>query len=57
MITSVFKKSTPLNLSLVVFLVLVFFFIYQFQDFAWTNSSLLIAEKVGILAVLLALSL
>lgn len=54
MITSVFKKSTPLNFTLVVFLILVFFSIYQFQDFSWTNSAILISEKVGILAVLLA---
>lgn len=54
MITSVFKKSTPLNFSLVVFLILVFFFIFQIQDLAWTNSVVLIFEKVGLLTILLA---
>ncbi len=54
MITSVFKKSTPINFTLVVFLILVFFSIYQFQDFSWSNSALLILEKVGLLTFLLA---
>jgi hypothetical protein len=53
MITSVFKKSTPLNLILVVFLMLVFFFIYQFQDLSWTNSLVSIFQKVGLFLVLL----
>jgi hypothetical protein len=54
MITSVFNKSTPLNFSLVVFLILMFFIIYQIQDLSWTNSALMIFEKVGLLSVLLA---
>ncbi|UQD55557.1 DUF6427 family protein [Flavobacterium sp. K5-23] len=54
MITSVFKKSTPLNFSLVVILMLVFFSIYQTQDLEWTNSVLLIIQKAGIFIVLLA---
>ena len=54
MISSVFKKSTPLNLILVVFLVLVFFLIYQFQDFSWLNSSFLIFKKAVLFTVLLA---
>jgi hypothetical protein len=53
MITSVFRKSTPLNFSLVVFLILVFFFVYQFRDASGVNTLLLLAEKFGILAVLL----
>ncbi|SHF85348.1 hypothetical protein SAMN05443549_101580 [Flavobacterium fluvii] len=53
MITSVFKKSTPLNLILVVILMLVFFLIYQFQDSAWTNSVVSIFKKVGLFVVLL----
>lgn len=48
MITSVFRKSTPLNFSLVVILMLVFFLILQFQDLSWTNSSFLILKKVGL---------
>ncbi|KIA86969.1 DUF6427 family protein [Flavobacterium sp. AED] len=54
MITSVFKKSTPLNFSLVVILMLVFFLIYQFQDLSWTNSIFLILKKVALFCVLLA---
>jgi hypothetical protein len=53
MITSVFKKSTPLNLILVVFLILVFFLIYQFQDLTWTNSAFSFFKKVGLFFVLL----
>ena len=48
MITSVFRKSTPLNFSLVVILMLVFFSIYHFQDLSWLNSFLLLSKK-GIL--------
>ena len=47
MITSVFKKSTPLNFILVVILMLVFFLIYQFQDLTWTNSVGSIFKKAG----------
>lgn len=54
MITSVFKKSTPLNFSLVVILMLVFFLMYQFQDISWINSGILILKKAAILSVLLA---
>ncbi|WP_035669002.1 DUF6427 family protein [Flavobacterium sp. 83] len=54
MITSVFKKSTPLNFSLVVILMLVFFLIYQFQDFSWTDSLFLILKKVALFCILLA---
>lgn len=54
MITSVFKKSTPLNFSLVVILMLVFFLIYQFQDLSWTNSLFLILKKVALFCILLA---
>lgn len=53
MITSLFRKSTPLNFSLVVILIISFFSIYQIQDLVWTESSILILQKVGILVVLL----
>ena len=53
MITSVFKKSTPINLILVVFLMLVFFLMYQFQDSAWTNSGFLISKKSVLFIILL----
>lgn len=53
MITSVFKKSTPLNLILVVILMLVFFLIYQFQDLTWINSLVLSLQKSGLFLILL----
>jgi hypothetical protein len=53
MITSVFRKSTPLNLILVVILMLVFFLLYQIQDLTWTNSPFLIFQKAGLFVVLL----
>lgn len=54
MITSVFKKSTLLNFSLVVFLILFFDFIYQIQDLAWSNSTTLVFKKLAIGIVILA---
>jgi hypothetical protein len=53
MITSLFKKSTPLNFSLVVILILSVFLVYQTQDLVWIESNLLIIQKVGLLFVLL----
>ncbi|MEO8253236.1 MAG: DUF6427 family protein [Flavobacterium sp.] len=57
MITSVFRKSTPLNFSLVVFLILFFDFIYQIQDLAWSDSTILVFKKIGIGLVILASAL
>lgn len=54
MITSVFRKSTPINLLLVVILMLVFFLIYQFQDISWTISAGSIINKGLLFIVLLA---
>jgi hypothetical protein len=53
MITSVFKKSTPFNFSLVFIFILVFFFLYQIQDLSWTNSYTSILQKTGLLCLLL----
>lgn len=53
MITSVFRKSTPINLFLVVILMLVFFFIHLFQDLSWTNSVVSILQKGGLFLILL----
>lgn len=53
MITSVFKKSTPFNFSLVVILMLVFFSIQAFQNAAWLEEPFLIVQKV--ISVLLLL--
>lgn len=54
MIASVFKKSTPLNYALIVFLVLFFFFIYQIQDTSWMSSGVMLLKKGFSLLVLLA---
>lgn len=54
MITSVFRKSTPINLFLVVILMLVFFFISLFQDLSWTNSVVSIVKKIGLLLILMS---
>jgi len=52
MITSVFRKSTPLNYSLVVILILVFFFMFQFQEPSWMSSSFLAFQKISLLCFL-----
>ncbi|RZJ49442.1 MAG: hypothetical protein EOO44_18260 [Flavobacterium sp.] len=54
MITSVFRKSTPLNYSLVVILILVFFFLYQIQDPSWISSSFLAFQKISLLCFVFA---
>ncbi|KAF2336447.1 DUF6427 family protein [Flavobacterium daemonense] len=54
MITSVFKKSTPLNYSLVVILILVFFFLFQIQDPTWITNYFLAFQKVSLLCFILA---
>ena len=54
MITSVFKKSTPINYSFIGLLMILFFFVYQFQDAKWTNSLVEIVKKVALLAVIFA---
>ncbi|WP_369618083.1 DUF6427 family protein [Flavobacterium sp. CFS9] len=54
MITSVFKKSTPLNYSLVVILILVFFFLFQIQEPSWITSYFLVFQKVSLLCFILA---
>lgn len=54
MITSVFKKSTPLNYSLVVILILVFFFMFQIKDSSWVTSYFLAFQKVSLLCFILA---
>ncbi|WP_374505877.1 DUF6427 family protein [Flavobacterium sp.] len=54
MIASVFKKSTPLNYALTVFLVLFFFFIYQIQDTSWIASGVLLLKKAFTFLVVLA---
>jgi len=54
MITSVFKKSTPINYSFIGMMLILFFFVYQFQDTNWTNSLLETAKKVSLLLIIFA---
>ena len=54
MIASVFKKSTPLNYALIVFIVMFFFFIYQIQDPSWLSSGVMLLKKGFSLLILLA---
>ncbi|WP_309640601.1 DUF6427 family protein [Flavobacterium sp.] len=54
MITSLFRKSTPLNYSIVILGVLFFFFLYQIKHVTGNNSLLHIAIKMGLLAVIFA---
>lgn len=53
MITSVFKKSTPINLILVVLLLVVFFLMYHFALGSATNSSLGILKNSGLFLLVL----
>ena len=53
MITSIFKKSTPINYSLLLILILVCFSIVQFQDTNWFNSVIEIAKKAVVFGLIL----
>ena len=52
MLASVFRKSTPINYTLIVIIVLLMFFLYQIQDLTWTLSYIEIGKKIGILALI-----
>ena len=54
MITSLFRKSTPLNYSIVILGVLFFFFIYQIKHVSGNNSMLHIVLKFGLLGIIFA---
>ena len=54
MITSFFKKSTPINYSLVGILIIIFFFVFQFHQSLGLHSSFEIAKKTVVLVLLLA---
>ena len=47
MITSVFRKSTPLNFALVVIFLLLFFLVVQLQETSWMSSYFLLCKKVA----------
>ncbi|MCA0348423.1 MAG: DUF6427 family protein [Bacteroidetes bacterium] len=54
MITSLFKKSTPINYSLVVLLLIIFFLLIQFHAESHLSSAFSMFNKISILAILLA---
>ncbi len=54
MITSLFRKSTPLNYSVVILGVLFFFFVYQIKHVTDNNSFWHITIKLSLLGVLFA---
>jgi hypothetical protein len=54
MITSLFRKSTPLNYALVALFMLFFFFLGHFQDVNGMESPIVIVQKTGLFFLLLA---
>ena len=54
MITSFFRKSTPLNYSVVILGLLFFFFFFQIKHVTNNNSLLHIGLKCGLLGILFA---
>jgi hypothetical protein len=54
MITSIFKKSTPINYSLIGILTIILYFLYQFQNPTGINSWNEIAKKAGALVLIFA---
>jgi len=54
MITTIFSKSRPFNYILVTGLLIICFFLYHLQQNQWMDSALMIAEKAGLLALLIA---
>jgi len=54
MITSLFRKSTPLNYSLVIIGVVFFFFLYQIKHLVPHTSGILLGIKIGLLGIIFA---
>ncbi|MEN9336882.1 MAG: hypothetical protein RLZZ500_1869 [Bacteroidota bacterium] len=54
MFTTIFKKSTPINYSLIVLSTLVFYFLYQFHVGLAIPGWMGISEKVGVLVLIFA---
>jgi hypothetical protein len=54
MITSIFKKSTPINYSLIGILTIILYFVYQFHSPTGINSWNEIAKKAGALVLIFA---
>ena len=54
MITSLFRKSTPLNYAIVLLAVVFFFFLYQIQHVTSANSTWHMAMKWSLLGIIFA---
>ncbi len=54
MITSLFRKSTPLNYSIVILGILSFFFLYQIKYASGANTMLHIGLKMSLLGIVFA---
>ena len=54
MITSLFRKSTPLNYSVVILAVVFFFFAYQIKHVTSDNSWFRLGLKFGLLGIIFA---
>jgi len=52
MITSLFRKSTPLNYSIVIIAVVFFFFVYEIKHVSGDNSTLHLASKAILLGII-----
>jgi len=52
MLASVFNKSRPINYALIGGGLVLFYFLYLFQDDQWTDSYLLLLQKAGLLLLL-----
>lgn len=52
MITSVFRKSTPLNYSIIIIGLVLFFFLYQINHGTGSMSAVSILEKIAMLGVI-----
>lgn len=54
MFTSIFKKSTPINYSLIVLMTLVFYFLYQFHAGLSFSGWIALAEKIAAFVLIFA---
>lgn len=52
MLASVFNKSRPINYAILGITLVLFYFLYLFEDTYWTNYLYLIVQKAGLLALL-----
>lgn len=54
MITSVFRKSSPINYTIVVLLTLALFLLVQIKQDIWKTSSLNLGTSIGIIIIVIA---